>query len=271
MESLQPPTVDVRAPSGERIILRPVIAEGWIPRISLGGLAVALVLCATWLATSFNRLNHTDLWGHLSFGRWMVEHHALPRCDPFRSFAEPERFLNVPWLSQLLGYLWYQALGAEGMVLGHALLLTVAVGWLALAVAGRGVSASWAAVAAAAAYVLCLPVVGTLRPQVFGMVAFVGALWAISQLPRRRHPLVWLPLLFALWANLHGSFLVGLAVLGGFAAGYTWDAWREARSLRAAWNQPGVARAWLALAAQRGGRLPESAGGRAPPGGRPFL
>jgi len=224
-----------------------VISEEWIPRTSLGGLAVALVLCATWFATSFNRLNHTDLWGHLSYGRWMAEHHALPRCDPFRSFANPELFLNVPWLSQILGYLWYRALGAEGMVLGHALLLTLTASWLMLAVAGRGVSAAWAAVAAATAYLLCLPIVGTLRPQMFAMTAFVGTLWAIGLLPQRRHPLVWLPLLLALWANLHGSFFVGLVALGGFAVGYTWDAWRETRNLRAAWRQPGVARAWLAL------------------------
>ena len=51
------------------------------------------------------------------------------------------------------------------------------------------------------------------------MVAFVGALWAITQLPRRRHPLVWLPLLFALWANLHGSFLVGAGGPGGLCGG----------------------------------------------------
>ena len=110
-----------------------------------------------------------------------------------------------------------------------------------------GYRASWAAIAAATAYVLCLPIVGTLRPQVFGMVAFVGVLWAISRLPERRRPLVWLPMLFALWANLHGSFLMGLAVVGCYAVGCTWDAWRDARDLRGAWKRPGVVRAWLAL------------------------
>jgi hypothetical protein len=247
MGSLPAPTVDVSAPDGRRIILRPVISLDWIPGTSRGGLAVALILCATWFATGVNRLNHTDLWGHLSFGRWMVEHRALPECDPFRSFADPELFFNVPWLSQILGYLWYRALGPEGLVLAHAFFLTLTMGWLMLAVAGRGVSAAWAAVAAAASYVLCLPIVGTLRPQVLGMVAFAGTLWAITQLPRRRHPLVWLPPLFALWANLHGSFLMGLAALAGWAAGNMCDQWRERHSMAAAWCQPGVRRAWLAL------------------------
>ena len=96
MESLQPPTVDVQAPNGRRVVLRPVIAEGWIPRTSRGGLAVAVVLCATWLATGVNRLNHTDLWGHLSFGRWIVEHRALPQSDPFRVLRRPRAVSQRP-------------------------------------------------------------------------------------------------------------------------------------------------------------------------------
>ena len=188
-----PPSMS-RAPNGRRVVLRPVIAEGWIPRTSRGGLAVAVVLCATWFLTGANRLNHTDLWGHLSFGRWIVEHRALPQSDPFRSFAEASCFSTYPWLSQVVGYVWYRALGAEGLVLAHALLMTLTAGGLVLAVLGRGVSAAWAAAAAATAYLLCLPIVGTMRPQVFGMVAFVATLWAITQLPRRRHPLVWLPM-----------------------------------------------------------------------------
>ncbi|MBN2577843.1 MAG: hypothetical protein JXB10_02545 [Pirellulales bacterium] len=246
MKSLPPPTVDVQAPNGRRIVLRPVISERWFPRTSRGGLAVALVLCATWFATSVNRLNHADLWGHLSIGRWMVEHRALPQGNPFHSLADSEPHLNASWLSQLLGYLWYRVLGAEGLVLAHALLMTLTAGGLALAVAGRGVSWAWAA-AAAVAFVLCLPGVGILYAQGLGMAAFVGVLWAITQLPQRRHPLFWLPLLFALWANLHGSFLVGLAALTCFTVGSTWDTWRKQRNLMTTWIQPAVAHAWLAL------------------------
>ncbi len=259
METQPAPTVDVRAPNGRRIVLRPKMPLERIPGASRGGLAVALVLCATWLATSVNRLNHTDLWGHLSYGRWIVEHGALPTSDPFRSFADPGLFVNTPWLSQVLGYLCYRLLGAEGLVAAHASFFTLTAGLLMLAVSAKGVSAGWTATAAAAFYVLCLPIVGTLRPQVLGMAAFAAALWAITLLPKRRHPLIWLPLCFALWANLHGSCLMGLAALACSAAGETWDWWRggkeggqrcvkcEGGEKSAAGKGAGVGRLWLAL------------------------
>jgi len=247
MGSLQTPTVDIHARDGRRVVLRPVIPLDKMPRTGRAVLAVVCVLCGIWLATSFNRLNHTDLWGHLSFGRWIVEHRALPQSDPFRSYVAGESFLNVPWLSQVLGYLWYCALGPEGLVLAHALLLVVAAGCLMLAVRGRNVSTAWAAAAGGVSYVLGLPIVGTLRPQVFGMLGFALTLWAIARLPVRRHPLVWTPLVFALWANLHGSFLAGLLALGCFAVGWSWERWRRSNRWTTFRRDPSVRRAWLAL------------------------
>ena len=85
MSTPQTPTVDVRAPNGGRIVLRPVVRLERFPGISGGTMAAVLVLCAVFLATSVYRLNHTDLWGHLNFGRWIVQHDRLPEADPFRS------------------------------------------------------------------------------------------------------------------------------------------------------------------------------------------
>jgi hypothetical protein len=247
MGSLQTPTVDIHARDGQRVVLRPVIPLDKIPGTGRAALAVVCVLCGIWLATSFNRLNHTDLWGHLSFGRWIVEHRALPQSDPFRSYVASESFLNVPWLSQVLGYLWYCALGPEGLVFAHALLLAATAGCLMLAVRGRDVSTAWAAAAGGASYVLGLPIVGTLRPQVFGMLGFALTLWAIARLPVRRHPLVWAPLVFVLWANLHGSFPAGLLALACFAVGWSWQRWRQLSRWATFWRDPSVRRAWLAL------------------------
>ena len=272
----QAPTVDIRAPNGRRIVLRPAVRLDRLPGISRGTMAAVLVLCAIFLATSVYRLNHTDLWGHLNFGRWIVQHGGLPEADPFRSHVAAEGFLNVPWLSQVLGYAWHQALGLEGLVLGHVLLVTLAAAVTMLAATARGVSAGWGAAAAVAGYLLALPITGTIRPQLFGIVAFAATLWAIARLPARKHPLFWLPIVFALWANLHGSFVMGLAVLGLCAAGLTWETvrgrvpWaacpplptnsggpaatgtrrtgtRRTGTRRSAASHPHVRRAWLAL------------------------
>lgn len=125
--------------------------------------------------------------------------------------------MNIPWLAQVWGYGCHQALGLEGLVLGHALLVALTAMVLIVAVRARDAGAGCGALAAGLAYVLALPIVGTIRPQLFGMLAFALTLYGISLLPTRRSVLLWLPVVFGLWANLHGSFAMGLIALGCYA------------------------------------------------------
>jgi len=221
--------VDSEAPDSRRVVL------------SRGAATAVVVVCAIFLLTSTNRLNHTDLWGHLNFGRWIVAHGSLPAADPFRSDSVAH-FVNIPWLAQVLGYACHQTLGLEGLVLAHAGLVALTALVLIFAVQARGVDVGWGAVAAVAAYILALPIVGTIRPQLFGMLGFALTLYGVARLPCRRSVLVWLPVVFALWANLHGSFPMGLLVLGCYALG------EQARRFNGANGSPAsVRRAWLAL------------------------
>lgn len=239
-----PPSLEMTAPDGRPIVLRPVLSLQRWGDLGPAALAAVAGLCVIFAVTGLARLNHTDLWGHLNFGRWIVRHGELPHSDPFRSFATGEPFLNVPWLSQVLGYEVYRFAGLEGLVLAHAVLATLTAAALLWAVRGRGVSLGWAVAAAAASYLLALPVTGTIRPQLFGTLGFALTLAAIARLPRRRDPLLWLPLVFALWANLHGSFLLGLAALGCQTAATAWDArgwrWHGLRRRRQFWRAVGA-------------------------------
>jgi hypothetical protein len=213
-------------------------------RLSLGAVAV---VCAIFLATAVYRLNHTDLWAHLSFGRWIVENGRLPDADPFRTFLSGQPFLNVPWLAQVLGYFCHETLGLEGLVLAHALMVTLAAAILIAAVRRRGLPIGWGAMAAAAGYLLALPVVGTIRPQLFGVLAFGSVLYGIACLPHSSRPLLWLPLVFAAWANLHGSFPMGLVVLACLALARTWERGRRGGSDGRLGPDPLLRRTWLAL------------------------
>ena len=66
-------------------------------------LVAVIVLGLIFMFTGFNRLNHTDLWGHLNFGRWMAANHALPTADPFAAQPAATPVLQAAWLSQWLG------------------------------------------------------------------------------------------------------------------------------------------------------------------------
>ncbi len=203
--------------------------SAWIPTIRPETLGVIFVLCLVFVFTSIHRLHPTDLWGHLNFGRWIVENGRLPESDPFRPDLPSETFLPAWWLSQVLGYLGYRFFGLEGLVAGHAVLVTLMAGLLLGATAARGVPLVWATAAAAVGCILASPILGVVRPQLFGMVAFSATLWGVARLVRGWDPLIWLGPVFALWANLHGSFVVGLVVLACHGLGTAWDRFWDLR------------------------------------------
>jgi hypothetical protein len=228
---------------------RNLLDSKYFPAIGRATLATVIALCVVYSLTSFNRLNHTDLWGHVNFGRWIVEHGALPAADPFAAETRPAPFLNVPWLAQVIGYLTQRFLGNEGLILGHALIVTCACGVMMFAVRRRGVSACGAIAAGATLYLLSLPIVGTIRPQLFGMLGAALVLAAGSLLPSKRHPVFWLPVVFLLWANLHGSFVIGIAMLGLIVLGASWNIWRETTVFTKTLADRRFQWLWLTLAA----------------------
>lgn len=208
-------------------ITRDHLTGPYFPNTSLATLVAIIALGLIFMFTGFNRLNHTDLWGHVNFGRWMATHHALPAADPFAAHPADAPVLQAAWLSQWLGYQTQRLFGNEGLTLAHAMLVTLTAGILMLAAYRRGAPALWAWTAGAAMVVLDLPIVGTIRPQLVGQLGASLFLLACSELPKRKHPLIWIPIVAALWANLHGSILMGLAILGAYAVGVTWNLVQE--------------------------------------------
>jgi len=208
-------------------ITRDNLTSPYFPSLSQAGLATVIALGVVFLLTSFNRLNHTDLWGHLNFGRWMAAHHALPAADPFAAAPAGTPVLHAAWLSQLAGYEVQRLFGNEGLAFSHALLVTLIAGILMLAAYRRGLPAIWAWSGGALFLLLDLPIVGTIRPQLFGQLGVALCLFACSEMPQRKHPLIWLPLVAALWVNLHGSIMMGLAILGLYAIGLIWNVYHE--------------------------------------------
>jgi hypothetical protein len=95
----------------------------WLPAMTRGQLIAVLVLCGLFLLGCLFPLNHTDLWGHLAYGRGIVETGALPTDDPFGATESVYSLLvDLWWLSQVAGYGWYKTFGLEGLSFAHGLL-----------------------------------------------------------------------------------------------------------------------------------------------------
>ncbi|MGE0377324.1 MAG: hypothetical protein AB7Q45_18085, partial [Planctomycetaceae bacterium] len=204
------------------------------------------IIGALYLVLSYQPLWHTDLWGHLAYGRWIWEHGSLPETEPLMPLSRGVPYVDTAWMTQVAGYGLFQRFGVPSMQMFYA--ATIA-GSFILLLAGvlrrtRGaIAAGFVAIItfAVADYQQLLIV----RPQLAGLVCFV-ALFTILTAYRWR-PAFWfvIPLLFALWANLHGSFIVGLGLLATCCLGRAIDVYRHLPRVRAITADPIVRRLFV--------------------------
>lgn len=177
-------------------------------------------------------IRHTDVWGHLAYGRWIQSQGALPTTEPLLPLAQGVPWVDTAWLSKVGGAWVFERFGVAGLQFAHALPLTLAFVVLAWMIYRRTKSLGWTLLGLLALGLIDYQQLQIHRPQDFGVLAFVLTVaWGFSQ---RRLPWTWvgLPVLYALWANLHGSWAIGLMALGAIAAGRALDVLRRTRSLR---------------------------------------
>jgi hypothetical protein len=155
-----------------------------------------------------------DVWWLLAGGRYMVETRTFPTTDPFSGPAQGAEWLNHAWGFELLLYGVWQAAGPAGLVVFQALVAVATFAVLYLIARGESVGHGWALLVVGAAGVATR---GFWAPRPQLATYFLLALfWAILRAYGRGRAdrLIWLPVLTAVWANLHGGFMVGPALIG---------------------------------------------------------
>ena len=168
--------------------------------------------CALVLRTAMHQGVFNDAFWDLAAGRWMLAHHQVIRRDVFsytiygHPWVADEWGYEVllAWLVKTIGGVTFWIVSAGAII--AAILVSVA--------RSRMLGAGWLWTG-----VLCL--FGSLalltglspRPQDLGYFLQALELLVLTGARRDRRWLLTLPPLFLVWANLHGSFLAGLAVL----------------------------------------------------------
>jgi hypothetical protein len=167
------------------------------------------------LAGNHLLLDPDTMW-HVTVGQWMLDHHAVPHTDVYSFTRQGEPWISMYWVSQVLYAEAYRLFGWSGPVV-LAAAGTAAAFALLTKFLTRHLSEGTAMVLVAAALALTVGHV-LARPHVLAwpvMVAWVGGLIAAAD--RREAPSFWLLPLIALWANLHGGFILGIMLVGPIA------------------------------------------------------
>ena len=172
-------------------------------------LAVGLPVLAAFIAG----LSAVDLAYHLRAGGEFLDTGRISTTDTWTFTANGAAWLNQQWGAQALMAVIFRVAGWTGLAVLRALLVGLTFGFLFEACRRRGLDLRRAAWLTLGAFVVSA-VALALRPQLFGMA--LAALTLLLVADRRAHPRgVWaVPVIVALWANLHGSFFLGPVILG---------------------------------------------------------
>lgn len=195
---------------------------------------IALALAGLYIFSNLTPVWHTDLWGHLNYGRWIVENKAVPTIEPTMPLAKGMPFIDLPWLSQVIGFGLMQAFGVPAIQMINGLCIVTVAGLLSYCIYNRTCNLGASLLTLFAFYWGAYQQLLVVRPQLGGMVCFAAVFMMVTSKRWRRWYLVAIPVVFAFWANLHGSFFVGLLMLGAMTVGQALDVWRRSRKLKLA-------------------------------------
>ena len=159
--------------------------------------------------------NDFDMGWHLRTGEWILQHHAVPQADPFSSALIGKPWQAYSWLFEVILVKLFYRFGLVGMVVYTSTMVLAITAALYRSIKRLQADSSIAVLLTfATGYGIAH--LYTPRPWLFTILFFILELSILMHARRtgRVRGLLWLPLIFALWANTHIEYVDGLLVLG---------------------------------------------------------
>ena len=158
-------------------------------------------------------LGDPDIWWHLADARILWMSHHFIHVEPYSYTVAAQRWVNPEWLSEMPFWLGYRIFGLVGVYLVTWLVLSAnlhLVYWRGYLRSKNPGVALWMA---ALGFIL-MWVNANARTILFGYVAMSAELCILEAVERGRTRILWLlPVIFCVWVNLHGSWMIGMGLL----------------------------------------------------------
>lgn len=184
----------------------------WFGTSSLVGLALAIGM----LVRSDKLLVDPDTQWHVAVGRWIVAHGTVPWTDLFSHTFAGQPWIAKEWASQVILFAVQAVAGWWGVACLAILVLASTLAALHVWLARRLSRASALALVLATFVVLAPHILA--RPHLFTFPILIAwTIGLVGAIERRAAPSPWLLLVMVAWANLHGSYPIGIVIAGMLA------------------------------------------------------
>ncbi len=193
-------------------------------------LVIALFFIVIFLAFLRVKLWDYDFWWHIATGKYIVSTGSLPGKDPFsytsaleenkNQFPERERFiLKQYWLSQIIFYLIYEYTGPKGIIFLRAIILITTLLLVFWRLQKWQTSYPISFIFIFTLFSLLLNSTGE-RPVLFTIFFSSLIFFILEGFKNKKDKRIFLlaPVML-LWANMHGGFILGAAIIMIFMLG----------------------------------------------------
>lgn len=158
-------------------------------------------------------LGDPDIWWHCANARILFESHHFIRVEPYSFTVAGQPWVDPEWLSEVPFWLGYKTWGLVGIYLAAWLgvsLNVLFVYWRSYKTSRNAGVALWMS---ALGFVL-MWVNAEARTILFAYLAMSAEMAILEAVERGHRRVLWLlPPLFCVWINLHGSWIIGIALL----------------------------------------------------------
>lgn len=188
-----------------------------------------------------------DIWWHLRTAQDLLQNHSFRSIDTYSFTAAGSPRMNYEWLSEMPYFFAFRAAGLQGILLIYLIVTILIYAGVYYRCCHAGTDCKDATLATLVAIFLGTVSIGP-RVLLFGWLCMIALLLVLDRFQRTGKGLWLLPFLFALWINLHGSWVFGAVVfLLTFLAGFVEGQWGSVIAHR--WSRPELRKLCLASAA----------------------
>ncbi|HUO04989.1 MAG TPA: hypothetical protein VMU16_07300 [Candidatus Binataceae bacterium] len=176
-----------------------------------GVVVLAIALADTW------RFADADTWGHVRFGQDVLAAGKIVWRDSYSYTAFGHLWLNHEWLAEVIMAVLYNRLGVFGLSLMKLACVAITIVFIVKTEAETG-APPLIQIGVLILTIASLNPQFQYRPQLFTFAMLSALLYLLTRDAYRRPARLWITVpMFALWANLHGGFILGIAALWIFA------------------------------------------------------